>query len=224
MQYQAVIFDMDGLMLNTELLGKEAWSVAVESLGHSLPSEIFLDMVGRNKTASAQVLLDHFGPDFPVEKARDIRKEIGRRPESIAQIKTQPGLIDLLNFLKQAGIPRAVATSSDYDTAIHHLTAVNIISFFDTIVTGNMVNRSKPEPDIFIEAATRLKVGPSRCIILEDSENGIKAAHAAGAIPIMIPDLKAPTPQIRQLTHAICNSLSDALTLIREDFTYNSDK
>lgn len=215
--FQAVIFDMDGLMLNTERLGKTAWINAAKTHGYELPDEIFMEMVGRNKTASDQVLIDYFGPDFPADKVRAHRRSIGH---DVSEIKTQPGLLALLQHLKKHNIARAVATSSDYDIAISHLKHTEIFDYFNEIVTGNMVMRSKPAPDIFLEAAKRLKVSTKNCIILEDSESGIQAAAAAEAIPIMVPDLKQPSNEIRKLTYAVCKSLTEALALIEKDFSY----
>lgn len=218
-KFQAVIFDMDGLMLNTERLGKSAWISAAKTHGYHLPDEIFMEMVGKNKAASDQVLIDYFGPEFPADIVRAHRRRIGHNP---SEIKTQPGLISLLEHLAKHNIPRAVATSTDYDIAIGHLKHTEIFGYFNEIVTGNMVARSKPEPDIFLEAARRLDIAANDCIVLEDSESGIQAAAAAQAIPIMVPDLKQPSMEIRKLTYAVCNSLNEAHALIERDFLFNS--
>jgi HAD superfamily hydrolase (TIGR01509 family) len=189
----AMVFDMDGLMLDTERIAPRCWSEAATALGVNFDTALMPAMIGRNSRDSRQYVLDHYGDDFPVDA---LMLQARARFDAIVEregITVKPGLHALLEWLETLGILRAVATSTRRDRAQVHLQHCALLSRFHTLVGGDEVARGKPAPDIFLLAAERLNVEPSNCIVLEDSEPGVRGALAAGMIPIMVPDTMEPS-------------------------------
>jgi HAD superfamily hydrolase (TIGR01509 family) len=212
----AVIFDMDGLMLDTERISIRAWDLAMAERGYSIPPETYLQVLGRNIQGTRSVFCQALGDELPFD-------EIYRRKqyfvdEIIAQdgIALKPGLLELLDTLTQKSLPKAVGSSTARPTVWKKLTLTGIANRFDVIVCGDEVQHGKPAPDIFLAAAAQLAVAPAGCLVLEDSENGIQAAHAAGMIPVMIPDLKQPAEEIRQIAYRVFPSLHRVDELVRD--------
>ena len=189
----AVIFDMDGLMLDTEPLAARAWTDAAAGLGISFDHAVTRHLIGRNHRDCVHVIRAHHGDDYPVEAVMQAwhgayEAIIGR--EGIA---LKPGLVALLDWLDAEGIPRAVATSTRRTRAERKLATTGILDRFLALVGGDEVSSGKPAPDIVLAAAARLGVPVTECVVLEDSEPGVNAALAADAMPIMVPDLLQPS-------------------------------
>lgn len=206
----AVIFDMDGLLFDTEALYQEAIVAAGENDGYGMTPAIFQRMVGRPWDRNRTFLLEHYGPDFPVD---DFRSAWLRQFDSrvTARLALKPGAVELLDMLDELDLPRAIATSSSHQNVRHHLEAHNLVGRFREIVAHGDYASGKPAPDPFLKAAERLGVEPRFCLALEDSHNGIRSASAAGMLTIMVPDLVEPTDEIRDLCsfvvpdlHAVC--------------------
>lgn len=217
----AVILDMDGLMLETESIYKLAWQSAATELGFDLDDDYYLTLVGQTNLACEAALLNRFGDHFPMNEFRDRWSRLWRTTVETSGIPTKPGLTELLTFLRERQIPTAVATSSDRDYTSLSLRAANLESWFDYVITGDQVVNGKPAPDIYIEAARRLGVAAVNCVAMEDSDAGVLAASAAGMITVMVPDLKAPSPQARDAALCVVTSLVDAKAVIAslsEDF------
>ena len=215
---KAVIFDMDGLMLDTERIALKAVSEAAISLGYPWREEIGLAMVGLNIRDSDAVVARHLG----AECAEPLRVAFGERYLMALEaepIPIKPGLLEFLDWLERQGVPKAVATSTRSERARFKLDRAGIGNRFQHIVCGDQVPRGKPEPDIFLAAAERLRVAPKHCLALEDSGPGVRAANAAGMKVIMIPDVLAPSADVIALGHPICRSLIEALQLVQENFT-----
>ncbi len=201
---------MDGLMLDTESIYKQAWQKAATECGYILDDYFYLTLVGQPNPACEAALLDHFGKDFPVVDFRARWSGLWRAEVEASGIPTKAGLFELLSFLREHQLSVAVATSSDRDYASLSLRAAGLAALFDHIVTGDKVVRGKPAPDIYLESARRLGVEPSQCIALEDSDAGVLAASAAGITTMMVPDLKAPSPEARDAAFCVVASLLEA--------------
>lgn len=210
----AVIFDMDGLMIDTERMAQFAWQRAGAEFGFTLPDELYLQAVGRTAKATEMLFREGLGPDFPFEAVYTRKQH--HLYTAIAQdgIPTKPGLLELLDFVDRQGLTKAVATSTARVLAIKKLTAAALLHRFDTMVCGDEVPNGKPAPDIFLAAAQKLAVAPAQCVVLEDSSAGIKAAHAAGMRAIWIPDLIQPSPEITPLAYQILSDLHQVMALL----------
>ncbi|MCB0064606.1 MAG: HAD family phosphatase [Caldilineaceae bacterium] len=216
---RAVIFDMDGLMLDTERLAQEAWQQAGADLGYDLPDEIYRLAIGRTAQATAEIFGGHFGADSPFDEIYQRKQQYYHTAIEEGRITLKAGLLALLAAIEERALPKAVATSTARPLALQKLAATNLLPHFTTIVCGNEVPNGKPAPDIFLAAAAKLAVTPADCLVLEDSPAGIRAAHAAGMIPILIPDLVVPPAEVRQLAYQTVTSLYDVLPLIAETHT-----
>jgi HAD superfamily hydrolase (TIGR01509 family) len=200
---------MDGLMIDTERLAIEAWRLAGTDFGFPITGEIFMNMVGRDLRHGDRVLVETFGSDFPTTSVRERYRAYMDRWINEGKLSVKPGLLDLLSFLDEISMPKAVATSTDYDRAIHKLSIANLLERFTVVITGDQVQKGKPAPDIFLTAAKRLGVLPENCIVLEDSDAGIQAAYVAGMTPVMIPDIKPPSEESIACAHRILSALEE---------------
>ncbi len=212
-QIRAVVFDMDGLLVDTEALIRDLMVEAAPRYGAELPEHVFMRMIGLPNAASDAVARDHFGPDFPLDA---LNAEVVARIHAACEagVALKAGVIELLDHLDAAGLPRAIATSSSHAAVRRTLGPSGILPRFAAVVAAGDYARGKPNPDPFLVAAERLDVLPEHCLALEDSHNGIRAAHAAGMMAVMVPDLLAPTDEMRGLCLAIAASLHDVRDLI----------
>ena len=206
--FSAIIFDMDGTLLDTEMVFKQiVWDVSTE-LGFEMTDGIHHAMVGSSHETTNRLLVEAYGVSFPYtifdEKCRVLMKA---KMNETVPVKT--GVHELLAELKARRIPAAVATSSRAPHAIGHLGGAGILSMFDTVVTRDDVINPKPHPEPYLMAAQRLGIEPSLCIAVEDSHTGVRAAHAAGLQTIMVPDIVAPSEEISALCAAVMDSLHD---------------
>jgi HAD superfamily hydrolase (TIGR01509 family) len=210
---QGVIFDLDGLMFDTERMWATFWQPALASLGLPYSEGLDTDARGTAGESMRAVLRKHYGEncdaDAIIERLHEIADHTFEQP-----VPKKPGLDELLAFLKQRGIPMAVASSSRAAVVRRHLTNGNILPYFDAIITGDMVTRSKPSPDIFYRAAEALGTQPANCLVLEDSYNGVRAGHAGGFITIMVPDLSPVNDEMRRLYTKECASLHEVRELL----------
>lgn len=211
MLIRAAIFDMDGLMLDTEPLYRTAWKQASAECGFDLTDEIYKQFVGRSRVDGFQSLVDTFGPQFRLQRF----EAAVAKNESSAFLNTplskKPGLEALLRFLESRKIPTAVATSTEQRRALPMLKLAGLLNKFKAVVTSDEVARGKPFPDIFLAAAQRLGVEPGACLVLGDAESGVMAANKAGAHIYVVPDMVAPSDATKHLAHGIFASLHDVL-------------
>lgn len=209
----AVVFDMDGLLFDTESLYQEAVVLAAAEGGHAMVPDLFHRMVGLPVVQSRALLLSHFGEDFPVDA---FEAAWVRHFWVIAETRLtlKPGVLELLGTLDKLALPRAIATSSSHRTVERHLSAHNLRGRFDTVVGNGDYAAGKPAPDPFLTAARRLAVEPQLCLALEDSPNGVRSAAAAGMMTIMVPDLVEPSVDVKNLCVCIASDLYEVRELI----------
>jgi HAD superfamily hydrolase (TIGR01509 family) len=209
----AVVFDMDGLLFDTERLYEQAAISAAAELGYELDSAFHRTTVGSPWTVIRGLLLDRYGATFAAEDlregARRIFSELVERERLL-----KPGALEFLDLLDRLGLPRAIATTSSRPTVQRHLEAHDLVGRFHQIVAHGDYARHKPAPDPFLKAAEQLGVAPELCLALEDSHNGVRAASAAGMMTIMVPDLLPPTEEIRALCTHIVLDLHEVHRLI----------
>lgn len=209
----AVIFDMDGLLFDTETLYQEAIVMAAAAKGHDVASGIFVRTIGLPHHHVRSLLLGHFGDAFPID---DFLTAWTEHFWILAETRLalKPGAVELLDALDELGLSRAIATSSMHRTVQHHLTSHGLTERFHAIVGNGDYTAGKPAPDPFLKAADRLGVDPRLCLALEDSHNGVRSACAAGMMTVMVPDLLPPTDVMRDLCVAVIADLHGVRQLL----------
>ena len=208
MKFTGIIFDMDGVLTDTEQLGRHVWQEVGKQLGRPEPGDNYLDYVGRSWPDSLADFSRRFGADFPGEEFK-ARCQVLANEMMEQHIPLKPGVFELLDFLKEHQVPISVATSTLSDRAIPRLKRAGLLPYFRSVTTGDQVVHSKPDPDIYLLACRELGMEPGQVLAIEDSRNGILSAHAAGMMPIMVPDLIPPTPELEALLCGKFDSLLD---------------
>ncbi|QNN47661.1 HAD family phosphatase [Thermomonas brevis] len=209
---EAVLFDMDGLMLDSERAINACMAQAARELGHDVPDTLWLRMIGGGEGLCRRLLAGHIGDAAGV--ALLAHAEVLYDAVADAGIDHRPGVVALLEWLIARGMPRAVATSTRRPLAMRKLAAAGLLPYFDAVCTSSDVQRPKPAPDVYLLAASTLGVAPALCLVLEDSPTGVRAALAAGMTPVQVPDLLAPDETTLALGHRIVASLDDARLLL----------
>ena len=213
--FDAIVFDMDGLLLDTEQQYLDAMQVAVHELGFDVSFNVLLELVGHGHEESRQRLQTALGENFAMAEFTARWQQIWERTVAREGVAQKPGVAQMLEVVHEHGLGHAIATSTGNDRAHRTLELAGLAQAFPVRVTGDEVQHGKPAPDIYLEAAKRLSVAPERCLALEDSGPGLLAAHAAGMTAFLIPDLRQPTREVSQKAHAVVASLHVAATMIR---------
>ncbi len=197
---EAIVFDMDGLMFDTERMYYHAWDYAGNQMGIGGLGYYSLSTMGKTSASVVADIQRDFGCD-PIEFLEHVKNfKVDFFSNNAVPVKK--GLYELLQYLKENGYKMGIASSSPYTEICHNIQDAGVEDYFSVIVSGDMVKHSKPAPDPFALASERLGVAPSKCIALEDSNNGIRSAYAAGLLPVMIPDLAEPEDTVRPLLYA----------------------
>lgn len=209
-RFSAAIFDMDGLLVDSERVTQRAWLDAAQARGIALAEADYLQVVGRASTDSEAMLTAWLGGPqmFGQVKSDVTARLLDAGPEPLFPLK--PGAASLLQALRQAGVPCAVASSSRRDEIEHRLGRVDVLRHLQAWAGGNEVPRGKPDPALYRLAAARLGVDPAHCLAFEDSENGARAAIAAGVAVVVVPDLRQPSTDLAERCHRVLESLEHA--------------
>jgi HAD superfamily hydrolase (TIGR01509 family) len=210
----AVLLDMDGTLLDTEKVYLESTIAVLGTLGYTDGVEALCHgMIGIPGPDCERMFLDHFGADFPLDQ---VNAAFARHSAELMHLRPplKPGALMLLDTIDAAGLPKAIVTSSSRRTAADHLGLAGIGGRFDAILTRDDVRRGKPSPDLYLLAAERLRVQPGACVAIEDSNPGVAAAHAAGVITLMVPDILPPTDETRARCAAVLPDLHAVIKLL----------
>ncbi|GLR05577.1 phosphatase [Vibrio hyugaensis] len=214
MNFQAAIFDMDGLLLDTERVCMRVFQEACEAQNLPFHKDVYLSIIGRNAAGIEVIFRKAYGEDLD-----RLHKEWRTRYDAVVKhqaIPVKDGVIELLEWLKEKGIPTAVATSTAKEVAQKKLELAGLSKYFDNLTTGCEVSHGKPDPEIYLLAASRLNIDPSKCLAFEDSNNGVRSSVAANMVTFQIPDLVDPCEEVRAFDHAIVPSLHDVLAGLKQ--------
>lgn len=212
---KAVIFDMDGLMIDSERVTYNEYVKKLAQLGHhDFTEELYRNCLGKNKQGICQVFIDHYGQDFPMDEVwDDVHVWID---ESLRQyVPKKKGLVELLEYLKANNYKTIVATSSGRARVDEILKNGNLTEYFDDSICGDEVTHGKPHPEIFLTACQKLDVKPEEALVLEDSEAGILAAYDGHIDVICVPDMKCPEPQFVEKVTKIVDSLDEVIDYLK---------
>ncbi len=211
---KGAVFDMDGLMMDTERIVFENWREIMAECGYRYDLETFKKTIGVRRVETERMMKGIYGDDFPyldiAEKCHVLFIEKTERDG----IPVKKGLFELLGYLKENGIKMAVATSTRRGSATRALSITGVLDYFDAVVCGEDVQNGKPDPEVFLTAAQRIDTPAGECIALEDSINGIIAAHRAGMLTVMIPDMIEPTEGLAPLPDHLFGDLSEVVGMI----------
>ena len=208
---EGVVFDMDGLLTDSERIFRDSMFAVTRRDGRDITMEVFLRMVGAPREQNQRVVLEHFGADFDYD-AWIQAVNAHAHAQMAVDLQLKAGVVELLDDLDALGLPRAIATSSSHAAVERQLG--DLAARFQAVVAHGDYARGKPNPDPFLTAASRLGVAPEACLGLEDSHNGVRAAHAAGLMTIMVPDLLEATEEMRGLCVAVAETLHDVRDLL----------
>lgn len=214
---KGVIFDMDGTMFDTEPISAWAWKKAGKSKGYEITDEMVRSFLGKNMTAIQAILRQEFGPETETEAIAQARQAYYQAYIQEQGVPQKEGLVALLEYLKNQKIPAAVSTSTDRETGEMVIKKAGVYEYYTAFVYGDMVDRSKPAPDIFWEAEKQLGLEPKDCLVIEDSPSGVLAGKAAGGYTIYIPDLMQLTEEVKEGIAAELRNLSEVIDWIERE-------
>ena len=212
--YTGAIFDMDGVLFDTERVYQQTWHEIARDRGIALEEGLDRAVSGTNGDVMRRVIERYYhvpdGMEIMVECKRRIREKLSRT------VPLKPGVHEILDFFRFRNIRLAIASSSAPEQIRSNLALSGLGPYFDAVISGEEVQNGKPDPEIFLRAAAALGCAPGSCFVFEDSLSGVRAGHAAGCDTVMVPDLIPPTPEILPLCFRVCESLNDALNEIRD--------
>lgn len=211
---KAVVFDMDGVLFDTESVCMKAWDYAGEVMGVGKAGYMVLKTLGMNADKAVEIIKTEFGEGFDAVKFKQIGKNYSYDYFNTYGVPEKPGLYEILDYLKNKGYKIALASSTSSQSVHHHLKEKDIEKYFDAVICGDMVEKSKPEPDIYLKACAQLNENPDNCIAIEDSKNGILSAHRAGLQVIMVLDLWQGEAETDSFLLAKCKSLTEIMSIL----------
>lgn len=213
---KAVVFDMDGVLFDTESISVQSWCEVAEMQGVQDMESVVMQCIGTNSNDARALLLNHYGQDFAYDA---FKEKVWTWFENFVNqngVPVKSGVHELLSYLQEQGYKIGLASSSRRETVLGNLEMSGLASFFSVIVTGDMVEHSKPMPDIYLLACEKLGVKPEETYAIEDSPNGIKSAYAAGMKAVMVPDLIQPDEEMRKLSFRIFEDLTEVQRYLEE--------
>lgn len=205
----AVIFDMDGVLIDTEKHYNVAWCEAARLAGYDFTREHALMLRSCDANMASQMMKNIFGEEFDYFAIREVRRKIVAERLEKYGLEKKPGIDEILEYLQKNGIKAAVATATPIELTLQHLEKIGVKDKFDKIVSAKQVEHGKPAPDVYLYACSQIGEKPENCIAVEDSPNGIKSAYAAGCKPVMVPDLTQPDDEIKPLLYGVADTLID---------------
>ena len=215
---RAVIFDMDGVLIDTEKHYNIAWCEAAKQAGYTdFTREHALMLRSCDARAASKMMKGIFGEQFDYYAIREIRRTIVAKRLAKYGLEKKPGLDEILAFLHKKGIKTAVATATPLELTLQHLEKSGVKDQFDKIVSAKQVENGKPAPDVYLYACEQIGEQPKDCIAVEDSPNGIRSAYAAGCMPVMVPDLTEPDEELKPLLYAVVKTLADIQGIIGKE-------
>lgn len=210
-----IIFDMDGVLFDTEKVSSECWAEVAEEMKLGDLREGFKGCVGLNRTDAEILMHNLYGKDFPFEEFIETSHALMKRRFLEEGIPLKEGVKEILEYLTENGYIVGLASSTDRESVMGHLEQAGLTHYFRTVVTGDTVEHSKPNPDIYLKACEELGVSPVNAIAIEDSPNGIRSAYRAGMKPVMVPDLIEPTAEIEAMLYGKFYSLLDVMDYMK---------
>lgn len=217
---KAVIFDMDGVLIDTERWLNKYWCQAAREAGFDMQPEQALLIRSLAGKYAKPFLRDMFGPEFDYHTIRERRKVLMRQHIEKYGIDKKPGADEVLDYLRDKRIKTAVATATDYDRAVLYLKQIKILDKFDRIISVSMVENGKPSPDVYLYACKEIGESPEECIAVEDSPNGVRAAFDAGLKTIMVPDLTRADEETEKMIIAEMDTLHGVIRMMEEGDTF----
>ncbi len=206
----AVVFDMDGILFDTERLCRDCWIALSKEYEIPNMEEVYALCIGVNAQTTERIVYENYGKDFPYEEYCRRTTEMYNRYIAEHGVPVKEGVRETLEALAKAGAKIAVASSTRREKVLRLLASAGIDRYFTAVVGGDTVTHSKPDPEIFLTACEALSVAPEEAIAVEDSHNGIRAAHAAGMLAVMVPDLLPVTEEMRKLSAYVAADMNDA--------------
>ena len=213
---KALIFDMDGLLINSERIVQRAWKLAGPVIGYEGIEEHIYPLLGANAKKRDAYFREQFGDEFPLERFYEVNKKFFYGIVEEEGIPLKPGVIELMEEAKKRGLKIGLATSSRKEYAEEILTKVGIWHYFDGAVFGDQVTKAKPDPEIYLLACGKAGVEPKEALALEDAPAGIRSASSAGMRVVMVPDLVEPDEEIQKLYYKKVETLHEVLPLLEE--------
>lgn len=213
--FKAAVFDMDGVILDSERAVIECWKQIAPQYGITDIETHCIAATGLNEEATRRIFKEQYGDELPYDEMRAARRALFMEKFDKGLVPVKEGARELLQYLKESGYKVALASSTSEGTVRRELGMAGLLDFFDFIIGGNNVTHSKPDPEIFLKAMAGLGVDPEESIVIEDSYNGVRAGHASGAFVVMVPDLLPPTDEILPLTDMVAESLTELLERIK---------
>ncbi len=212
-QFKAFVFDMDGLLFDSERIVQRSWNIAGQELGLGNVGEHIYHTIGMNRLSRKKYYEENIREDFPFDEFSALTRKYFFGIVEKEGLPVKPGAKEILQFAKDNNIKLALATSSSRDYAMKCLRDVGLDTFFDGIVCGDMVSHSKPDPEIYLRACRLIEVKPEEAVAFEDAPAGVKSAYKAGMKVVMVPDLVEPSQEIQDMLWAKWNTLQDVFNM-----------
>lgn len=215
-EFSAVVFDMDGIIFDSERLVMDCWKVVADKYQIHNIEEACYECLGVNRVETREKFLSRYGQDFPYDAYKGEMSGIYHDNYDGGRLPLKAGVIELLTYLKENSVKVGLASSTHSEVVTQQLRDAGILEYFQVVIGGDMVMRSKPQPDIFLKACEELGVEPEESFAIEDSYNGIRAAAAGHLRPLMVPDLMPPTEEMLELSEAVFDTLLDVKRYLYE--------
>lgn len=206
-QVQAVLFDMDGTLIDTECYYRRCWPEALKAFGYQMTDEQALFMRSLGRPFAPEQLKSWFGEELDYWAVRNKRKELMEEMIAREGIRIKPGAVELLEYLNSVKVTAAVVTATDLERANRYLESLGLLKYFDRVISATQVEQGKPSPDIYEFACRELELEPEVCIAVEDSPNGVRSAYGAGCKVIMVPDQTEPDEELSKCLYACLPNL-----------------